>query len=402
MNARERVLNAINHEKLDVVPYAEWEIENPNTAAELGFKGTGKEVKFKPEDLMAFLAKIKGLPNFINNLLPKLTQNPKMFLPIIKPVMSQLYKFYIRLGVDLTALPIAPISYFKWIPPNLVVNEFGMLFEIKNIAGVLKPYYKDGYLKSEEIYNAFPKMDPYQPLGMELYKNLLKVKDIKANKIYVTPGIFNGLFDSTYMGMGIETFSKALAKNQSFIAKIVADKEKAFIEIINRVIDETNSPTFMIGDDLAFNSGPFISPRNFDKFFLPSYKRVSNAIRKRGAKFLFHTDGDIRPLLNLPGFIDCFDAIHPWQEEGNMDIFQAKEKYGDKVCIMGNVSVAMLVHQTPKEISEYVKKLLKKCGPGGGYILSSGNSIVPEIPPKNYLAMLTTYRKFRSYPIQID
>ena len=68
---------------------------------------------------------------------------------------------------------------------------------------------------------------------------------------------------------------------------------------------------------------------------------------------------------------------------------------------MGNVPVEMLVHQTPKDISEYVKKLLKHCAPGGGYMLSSGNSIVTEIPADNYLAMLLTYRKYRNYPIKI-
>ena len=87
--------------------------------------------------------------------------------------MPQIYKFFVHLGVDLTALPVAPISYFKWVPPNIVINEFGQIFEIKNIAGVLSAYYQGGYLVSEEIYDEFPKMDSEIPLGMKLYKELL-------------------------------------------------------------------------------------------------------------------------------------------------------------------------------------------------------------------------------------
>jgi len=402
MNSRERVLKTLEFEEPDRVPYLEWEIENPNTAEKLGFAAPGsasQTVKFKPEVLMAFLGKINGLPNFINNLLPKLTKKPKMFIPIIKPLMNQLFKFYVHLGVDLTALPVAPMNYFKWVPPNLVINEFGQVFEIKNIAGVLSPYYKDGYLKTEEIYDKFPKMDPDQALGSLMYKFLLKAKEIKNDQILVAPGIFNGLFDSTYMGMGIEAFSKALVKNPNFIQRLVSDKEKAFISIIKHILDETASPLFMIGDDLAYNTGPFISPRYFKKFFLPSYKRISKAIHKKGAKFLFHTDGDIDLFLKLEGFVECFDLIHPWQ--ANMDIIEAKKTYGDRLSIAGNVPVEMLVHKTPKIVSDYVKHLIKNCGPGGGYILSSGNSIVPEIPADNYLAMLTTLRKYGKYPINI-
>ncbi|TFF63454.1 MAG: hypothetical protein EU521_01645 [Promethearchaeota archaeon] len=399
MNARERVLKTLDLEEPDRVPYQEWLIKNPNTAQRLGFVRGAGGVKFKPEELMAFLGKIRGLPKFINNLLPKLTAKPKMFKPIIKFTMKEIFRFYIHIGVDLTMCAIGPTQWFRWVPPNYVINEFGMIFEVKNIEGVLDAYYLGGIIKNEQIYKNLPKMNPEQPLGIQLYKSLSK--GIKNDEIVIAPAFTNGFFDSTYMGMGIEAFSRALVKNPSFIRRIVSDKEKAYINLIKIVLDETGSDVFFIGDDLAYNSGPFVSPRNFKKFFLPSYQRVSKVIRKRGAKFLFHTDGDIKPFLNLEGFIDCFDSIHPWQVSANMDIFEAKEKYGDKICIMGNVPVQMLVHKTPEIISEYVKKLLKFCAPGGGYMMSSGNSIVTEIPADNYLAMLLTYRKYRDYPINI-
>jgi len=404
MNARERVLRTLDLEEADCVPYVEWQIQNPSTAERLGFAAPGsasQTVKFQPDKLMAFLGKIKGLPKFVNNLLQKLTKLPKMFAPIMDLVMSQLFKFYIHLGVDLTALPIAPISYFKWETPNIVMNEFGQVFEVKNIAGVLSAYYVGGYLKTPEIYDEFPKMDHEQVLGLTMYKTLLKKKDLKNDRILVSPGIFSGLFDSTYMGMGIEAFSRALVKKPNFIQRIISDRERAYSQIIKTVIDETNSPVFFIGDDLAFNSGPFISPRYFKKFFLPSYQRLSKIIHKRDAKFLFHTDGDIRDFLAIPEFIKCFDLIHPWQASANQDIFEAKKKYGAQFAIAGNVPIEMLVHKTPEIVSNYVKQLLKECAPGGGYFLSSGNSIVSEIPADNYLAMLSTFRKYRRYPIDI-
>ncbi|MHA1274608.1 MAG: uroporphyrinogen decarboxylase family protein, partial [Promethearchaeota archaeon] len=253
------------------------------------------------------------------------------------------------------------------------------------------------YFKNKEDYYNFPKMNPAEPLGTMLFKEIKNC--IKDDEIYLIPGIFTGLFDSTYMGFGIERFSKLLIKDQTFIKKVIRDKESFYFEFIKHAIDEFNLDAFFIGDDLAYNSRPFISPRHFIKLFLPSYKKIANMMHKRGVKLIFHTDGNIMPILSE--LLQFCDSIHPWQVSANIDIFKIKEKYGDKICIKGNVPISMLVHKSPYEISIYVKKLLKICAPGGGYMLSSGNSITPDIPWKNYLTMLSTFWKYRNYPINI-
>lgn len=400
MNARERILRTLDHEEPDRVPYAEITLENPNTAKKLGFsKGETVGTRFDSKRILTFLSKIKGFPKLVNSLLPKLIKKPRMLSPLINAVLKDTLKLHIHLGVDLAGIAVGETSYFRWLIPNHYVNEYGMIFEIKNIGGIINRYYVGGLFKDEAIYDAFPKFDPEQPLGCKMYQIVLK--SIEKKDIYVVPALLSGFFDSTYLSMGMEPFSRAIFQNPSFIKKMVSYMEKAYLYLISKILDETGIEVFCIGDDLAYNSGPFVSPRMFKKFFLPPYKKVSNLIHKKGAKFLFHSDGNINPLLQIDGFIECFDAIHPWEASANMDIFEAKEKYGDKTCLMGNVPIPLLNHGSKKEISAYVKKLLKFCAPGGGYLFGSGNSITPEIPADNYLTMLLTYRKHRNYPIQI-
>ena len=48
------------------------------------------------------------------------------------------------------------------------------------------------------------------------------------------------------------------------------------------------------------------------------------------------------------------------------------------------------------------KKHLRLLGPGGGYIVSSSNSVVRTAKPANYRAMVETTRGFGRYPIEID
>lgn len=67
---------------------------------------------------------------------------------------------------------------------------------------------------------------------------------------------------------------------------------------------------------------------------------------------------------------------------------------------MGNVDCAQILQcGSPEEVAEETKRCLREGAPGGGYILSSSNSIHSKIPARNFLVMLGTARKFGRYPI---
>ena len=82
-----------------------------------------------------------------------------------------------------------------------------------------------------------------------------------------------------------------------------------------------------------------------------------------------------------------------------MDICYVKNTYGERVCIVGNIDVDLLAQGTPEQVAAEVKKCIQDLAPGGGYILSSGNSIPSYAKPENVLAMSETFKKYRDYPI---
>jgi hypothetical protein len=49
-----------------------------------------------------------------------------------------------------------------------------------------------------------------------------------------------------------------------------------------------------------------------------------------------------------------------------------------------------------------VIRCLKQGAKGGGYFLSSSNSLHSQIPLANYQIMLETAREFGSYPLDLD
>jgi uroporphyrinogen decarboxylase len=114
-----------------------------------------------------------------------------------------------------------------------------------------------------------------------------------------------------------------------------------------------------------------------------------------------HCDGNLWPIIDMmidSGF-DCLDPIDPI---AGMDIAEVKAKFGDRVAVKGNVDCAQtLTFGTVEEVIEETKQAMRKGRPGGGYILSSGNSIHSTVKPQNYLAMLQTWEKYRDYPMSL-
>ena len=97
--------------------------------------------------------------------------------------------------------------------------------------------------------------------------------------------------------------------------------------------------------------------------------------------------------------IDCLDPIDP---QAGMDLAEVKAKYGDRIALKGNVDCAhTMTFGTAEEVTELTKEALRKGAPGGGFILSSSNSIHSAVKPENYQAMLETLEQYGRYPISV-
>ena len=71
--------------------------------------------------------------------------------------------------------------------------------------------------------------------------------------------------------------------------------------------------------------------------------------------------------------------------------------YGNQVALTGNVSVDALSVATPQEIDEIVRNCIEVAGPGGGYMVSSSNSVPSYASPDNVVAMAQAIQKYGKY-----
>jgi len=149
--------------------------------------------------------------------------------------------------------------------------------------------------------------------------------------------------------------------------------------------------------DLAHNPGSLMSPAHYDEFIGPYHREICDRVHANGGKIVKHSDGNLTPL--IPALLEAgFDGIHPIQPQC-MDIEETKRNFGRRTCLLGNIDCAfLLVSGSPDEVRESVKETIAKAAPGGGYVISSSNSIHPGCKPENYLAMVEAARKYGRYP----
>jgi uroporphyrinogen decarboxylase len=116
-----------------------------------------------------------------------------------------------------------------------------------------------------------------------------------------------------------------------------------------------------------------------------------------GAFAVKHTDGNIHSLLDM--IVDTgIHGLHPLDPEAGMEIAEVKRNYGDRVCVIGNIDTGYLLSEAPiPEVEEAVRDTILRTAPGGGYIISSANSIHAQVKPENYTAMLHAARRVGDY-----
>jgi hypothetical protein len=155
------------------------------------------------------------------------------------------------------------------------------------------------------------------------------------------------------------------------------------------------------GNDWATSTGPLISPKHFRRFILPHFRQLAERCHADGKVMVKHTDGDIRRIESILFDESGIDGWHPVDPTVGLTISDYKERYGKWITLIGNVNCATtLISGTHDEVIRETKAVIRAGASGGGFILSSSNSIHANVKPALYQTMLETARTFGNYPIE--
>ncbi len=225
------------------------------------------------------------------------------------------------------------------------------------------------------------------------YKNFEKVKALLPDGMGVV-GQYGDIFTMTWEMMGFESFSFALFENEDLITNLNDRLGELVVSMFEYFAQSDVVDAIWYSDDIAYTNSLMVSPQVLDKYFFPWLKRIGDLAKRYNKPLIYHTDGILYDVFDK--IIECgVDAIHPIEPK-SMNIADVKQRYGNKLCLIGNIDVDLLSRGTTNEIRNNIYKNVEEAGYDGGYCVGSGNSIPEYVKLENYIAMIETVKEINS------
>ena len=359
MTPRERVLTALRRGQPDMVPWIENDFEESQQISVMGGR-----TDFTPGDLCRKLGMDGFGYHFPTGGAAKASQATQT-----SDAVKQSFYF-------------PKMLTFDFVPPWIA--EMGV------DAPTGRTYVKRGLLVDRDSLKHFDAFlpDPDHPARYEQVARWLE----QYKEDYAVFARLRLGSASTFESMGLDVFSLMVYDDPDLVKEI----HRRFSEWSARVVENLNKLDFdfyWANDDHADNKAPWVNMEMYEEFFFPYQKIVADAMKK---PWIFHSDGNLFPILD--GLLKLgMNGIHPVQPAA-MNINDLKAKYGSKVCIVGNIDLDYtLPRGTVEEVEAEVKDRIQKVGKGGGYMISSANSITDYCKTENVLAMGRAIEKYRRY-----
>lgn len=149
--------------------------------------------------------------------------------------------------------------------------------------------------------------------------------------------------------------------------------------------------------DVAFNSGPVISPAMMDDFFFPYLHDWVTKCKTNHIYCVWHSDGNLNIIMDrILG--SGVDAIHSIDPTAGMEIIETMKRVCGRLTLIGNLDCSIIHLGTPEDIYVETIKILEGCFESciGGHIFSACNTIFTGIPKENYDAVVSARLDFDS------
>lgn len=195
-----------------------------------------------------------------------------------------------------------------------------------------------------------------------------------------------------YEEVGLEDFCYYLADCPDIIDELLECHLIDELAMINHLPEAHGLSAVFIADDLAYKSGPLLTPGWLRKHYFPRFGRILAAYHAKGIKVLYHSDGDINPVLD-DLVAAGIDGLNPIEVLANMDVRDIHRRYPG-IFMAGGIDVSRLLpFGPPGEVKDAVKSALDAAE--GRIMIGSTTELHDEVPLENFLAMREAVLEYR-------
>lgn len=372
MNHRERFFKALELEEPDLVPITDLALDPPIVDAVLGRKFSGT--------VLTMAGGSDSWENSLNYRLALVDACEKLDFDAA-PALSD---------YSLTTKRYRP----RYLDGKRYIDHWGRVMQTSIEAKTT--YFVGGTVNSPEDLESYEPPDPFHPDIVEMVDRIMR--RVKGRDIAVIAQCHSGWHMAFQVRGGLDKISIDLYRNPFFARKLI-EKVAKTCRGFAKLMAEAGVDAIFVTDDYADNGGPMMNPKLFREYELPNLKEIVRIGEKYGIPVLKHSDGNLYPILD--DIIETgVSALHPI-EPGVMDLKAVKEKYGSKICLIGNVDCKYVL---PFGDEDHVRRDVRRCidsaAQGGGFILASSNSLHANVKVENIYVMVEEARRYGKYPLK--
>lgn len=224
-----------------------------------------------------------------------------------------------------------------------------------------------------------------------------KVAAIRASGDYAIRGSISNPYKQAWQMRGMENMLCDMMLEPDFALDLMTRlgsyyKEKG-IRLAKAGVD-------MIGivGDIATQQTLLFSLDVYRTIMKPVLVDMIHAFREINPDLLmfFHSDGNLTMVMDE--LIDTgFNLVNPIQPEC-MNVYEIKDKYGDRITMHGTVSIQeLLPNGTVDDVHREIGKIIDYCGNDGGLVICPSNLIQNDTPMENILAL---YEEVNGKPLR--
>lgn len=142
------------------------------------------------------------------------------------------------------------------------------------------------------------------------------------------------------------------------------------------------------------------TPEFIRKYTLPTIKKLTKMAKEAGIPTMLHSCGKSMAFVDMLAKETDLSSINPLEEPpmGDCYLKEVKEKYGDKLSLMGNLNTtSIMLEGTVEDVEWAAKKAIDDAGYNGGFILSTGDQCGRDTPDANIFKLVEVAKTYGKY-----
>jgi uroporphyrinogen-III decarboxylase len=236
----------------------------------------------------------------------------------------------------------------------------------------------------------------YQPteriLASGIYDHISEIVGRYGSEVFIATNLGSPVCNIFGPGgpVGYEQALIALSEKPDMLSYLVERSYHAYFEHA-KALAIIGCHALMTSE--AYVAADTVSPLMFERVIYPIYRAFNEDVGRLGVIPIIYFMGNINPLLPLLRNVGirCLMVEEP-KKGFDVDVVAVKRALGDGVCLVGNVdSVEVMLRGTPADVTRAVQAQLP-AAKNGGFIASTGSPLTVDTPPENVHAFLRAAR----------